>query len=633
MALRRLAALALLVASLALVPALGVGAAHAANSGTTPTPTSTPTIAFATNPTVTVAVPYLPSELNPWAPSGANPVTAMILEQVLPQASVVDNHLTPTICFMDVTDCPEDLFTRAEEVSVSPETIVYSIDPRARWSDGVQITAADFIYLWQQVRARAGQLPSVYPIEGYEDIASIRASSSGKTVTVVFARPYADWPALFTYLVPSHIGQSSGFVAAFSGFDPARDLSGGPYRISRYVPGHALVLVRNPKFWGSPPPVARIIFRVQSSEGATLKGLAAGRISLAVMTPGPAVDATVASSTALIEQQAPSPVLWQLDFNLADPALASVTVREAIAKAVDRHQLVADTVGLLTPFGTTAGNRLFFGNAPGSVGNDATYAVPNAAETDSLLVGDGDSVDANGLVTTTDATPLVLQLVAPAGNPVIGGVVAQLQAELLQAGITLEISNVSENALLSTILPSGGYELALAPYDLSPYPSTNELLYSEPVGPAPPPPPSTTTGSTPPRSTPATSPSGASSSSTVAVPSGPSGLEPASAGAGAVTRDVTGFADPTVTSLFNEATAELNATAAVGLYNEIDTVLWQELPTLPLFQMPVVVVARSGVQNVTDSQTWAGVMWNAENWTVELNPPSTAPTTTTTTAP
>jgi len=613
-ALRRFAAPTVLAASFALLLALGDLPAGGANSGTAPPPTTT--ISFATNPTVTVAVPYLPSELNPWAPGGANPVTVMVLEQVLPQASVVDNHLSPTICFMDVTDCPEDLFTRAEEVSVSPETIVYNLDPRAVWSDGVPITAADFIYLWREVKAHAASLPAVYPVGGYGDIASVTGSDKGRTVTVVFAHPYADWPALFTDLLPSHIASADGFVAAFSGFDPTTDLSGGPYRISRYVAGHALVLVRNPKFWGPAPAVARIIFRVEASDAVTLAGLATGKVSVAVLAPGPSVDATVARSTALIEQQAASPVLWQLLFNLADPLLGPVAVREAIAKAVDRHQLVADTVGLVTPYGSTAGNRLFAGSAPGSVGNDASYAVPNVAESDSLLVGGGDSVDADGLVMTPDASPLVLRLVAPAGNPMIVGVEAQLRAELLQAGITLDIANVSQSELLGTLLPTGGYELALAPYDVSPYSSTNAILYTDPVGPVPAVAPSSTT-------------SGSRANAASGLPAGPVEQEPGAVSSGTVTRDVLGLADSNVTSLFNEATAELNATAAIGLYNEIDTALWQDLPTLPLFQMPVVVVTAAGVLNVTDSESWAGIMWNAENWTVELNPPSTVPTTTT----
>ena len=112
--------------------------------------------------------------------------------------------------------------------------------------------------------------------------------------------------------------------------------------------------------------------------------------------------------------------------------------------------------------------------------------VPDVTETADLLVDGGYTVDADGRIETPAGTPLKLSLVGPAGNPLIASVEQELQAELLQSGITLGITNVSEKALLGTLLPSGAYELALAPYDVSPYPSTNEVLYTEPVGPVPP---------------------------------------------------------------------------------------------------------------------------------------------------
>ena len=47
---------------------------------------------FAAGGTVTVAVPYLPRNFNPSTPAGANGVTQMVMEQVLPQAFVIDSQ-------------------------------------------------------------------------------------------------------------------------------------------------------------------------------------------------------------------------------------------------------------------------------------------------------------------------------------------------------------------------------------------------------------------------------------------------------------------------------------------------------------------------------------------------------------
>ena len=48
-----------------------------------------------------------------------------------------------------------DLLESVEATSTSPLTIQYVINPKAVWSDGVPVTADDFIYAWQSQRATA----------------------------------------------------------------------------------------------------------------------------------------------------------------------------------------------------------------------------------------------------------------------------------------------------------------------------------------------------------------------------------------------------------------------------------------------------------------------------------------------
>ena len=99
------------------------------------------TSGFASGGTVTVAVPYLPTNFNPSTPAGANRVTQMVMEQVWPQAFVIDpEYQAETTGFID----------SAEVVGLSPMTVSYVIDPKATWSDGYPITATDFEYNWQQ---------------------------------------------------------------------------------------------------------------------------------------------------------------------------------------------------------------------------------------------------------------------------------------------------------------------------------------------------------------------------------------------------------------------------------------------------------------------------------------------------
>ena len=65
-----------------------------------------------------------------------------MLGAVLPSPFVVNNLGMPT--------ANSDLIVQSELVSTKPETIVYTLNPKAVWSDGVPITAADFRYAWER---------------------------------------------------------------------------------------------------------------------------------------------------------------------------------------------------------------------------------------------------------------------------------------------------------------------------------------------------------------------------------------------------------------------------------------------------------------------------------------------------
>ena len=121
-----------------------------------------------------------------------------------------------------------ELIVSAEPVDISPQTIIYTLNPKAVWSDGVPITAADFKYAWEQQRGDpVTSSPDVASIAGYRDISSVTGSNGGHTVTVKFKTTFADWQMLFANLVPAHVMEKVGWNPACTTVDPAIDLSGG----------------------------------------------------------------------------------------------------------------------------------------------------------------------------------------------------------------------------------------------------------------------------------------------------------------------------------------------------------------------------------------------------------------------
>src|SRR5580704_3823936 len=64
-----------------------------------------------------------------------------IMNMVWPQAFIVNNKLQPVL--------NNQLLESASVTASSPQTVVYTLNPKAVWSDGTPITADDFIYNWQ----------------------------------------------------------------------------------------------------------------------------------------------------------------------------------------------------------------------------------------------------------------------------------------------------------------------------------------------------------------------------------------------------------------------------------------------------------------------------------------------------
>lgn len=628
---------ALLLLPARIVPAriVPVPAAATTTSTTTTTTTSPGGLPkLVKGGTVVVAVPSLPVQFNPNAPSGAGQATAMVGAQLWP---------SPFVIGPGGSEQPSIGFDSAELVSVSPQVVVYTINKSAVWSDGVPITVADFREAWHAQLAYGAGLPATDPYEGYQDIASITGSAGGKVVTVTFLRPYAQWADLFSGLVPAHVAERYGWVAGFAGSHPAHLVSGGPYEVGSVIPGRRLVLVRNPRWWGTPPALDRIVFEVVRSPGAILAGLEDGTIQVAQVAPSRALDESIWADPTLREQVSLSPMLWQLDFNLNDPVISSLLVREAVAKAVNRAELAGDTVDFSAPAVPLSGNRLYLVGAPDSQGNSGAYSAVDDSEAVGLLAAAGYHLDQDGIARDQAGAPLRLHLVGPTDSGLAIQIEALLQAQLLDVGILLSVTNVARSQLLSTVLPRGGYQLALAPYLLSPYPSENARYYEHPVSPVASVPveasPSalsgaatgaTATGVTPTGPTTTTAAAGTTTTTPAEVTfprlAPGNGSEPEQGRTGSVTADVLGYSDPLVGQLLSQASSQLNELSMDALYNEADTKLWLDLPTLPLFQQPVELVSTRALINLHQTATLAGPMTDAQNWALRVLPP---PTTTT----
>ncbi len=561
--------------------------------------------------TVVVAVHGSMGSFNPNTARGSTPLARMVMQQVWPQVFRMTSSLGPSL--------NTNIVTSAELVRLDPQTVVYQIDPQATWSDGVPITASDFIYNWQ-ARAGIGKDVGGVPFSdastfGYREIQSVTGSNGGKTVTVVFKAPFADWMSLFNDLVPAHIALRAGWNTGFDSFNPRVVISGGPYMVTSYAPGAQIVLTRNPRWWGAEPRVAKIVFKIATGVSGELRDVVQHKASMAYMAPIASAQigdlAAVSSLPWVTCELGLSSSFLQIDFNEASPLLAITAVRQAIAKATDRMAILKSTLGQVMPHLGLLGDHLLLPSQAGYTNSATGYDRPHLSTARKLLEGAGFVRGPSGYFELAGQV-LALRIVANQNSQLDMQVEKMFQTQMRRLGVLVTAENASAAAIYGKILPSGNYDIALVRVTASPFPSVSADQYSEVI--------SRTLGSGAPRTLlPAgvapslvsgTVPGSSQAPPAMDAPGGPGGL-----------RDFMHFEDLRVDALYTQAIGELDPSRSFVSYAHLDALLWEDMVSLPLFQLPSLIVKDSRILGIQGAASMNGLTWHAQRWEVLVPSP------------
>jgi peptide/nickel transport system substrate-binding protein len=120
----------------------------------------------------------------------------------------------------------------------------------------------------------------------------------------------------------------------------AHPIGSGPFRFVRAHQDQDVVIERNDHYWGVAPKIQRVRFAVVPDPTTRALELRKGSADVAINAF--ALDTVVAlkKQTSLQVLRAPGTELQYLAFNLSDPILKDVRVRQAIAYAIDRRPLI-----------------------------------------------------------------------------------------------------------------------------------------------------------------------------------------------------------------------------------------------------------------------------------------------------
>ena len=509
-----------------------------------------------------------------------------ILDQVWPQPFIVNAALKPVLNTQLITSATS---------GGSPQAVTYVINPKAVWQDGTPITADDFIYNWQAQSGNStytdigGATYDAASSSGYNQIATVTGSNptggaacdpgsaadrnvglcpNGRTVTVKYTTPFADWQSLFGNLVPAHIARTVGWNTGFAG--PAQTISGSWYEIQSYTANQSVVLVRNPSYWGTPGKLDKIVFQFFSDDTQEVPALQNNEVQLInPATVNTAITQSAAQVPNTTKVTVPGLEFEHLDFNEADPYLAKLPVRQAIAYGTNRQEIISHTVGEVASGIVPLGNRMFVASQPQYVNDGSQYDTVNPSKAESLLSGLGFKKASDGYFQPNygpqSGQDLTFTIQSTSGNSTRAQTEQLFQAQMKAIGIKINIQNYDANTFFGTNLPNGTYQIAEFAWVSTPFPSGNQSIYC----------------------------------SYTSSSCGQNWLH---------------YANPAEDKLLAAGSSATSASQETTDFNQADKLLWNDMATLPLYQKPQYYAWSNKYGNVIPNASSTGVPWNANLW-------------------
>ncbi len=343
---------------------------------------------------------------------------------------------------------------------ISPDAKSYTLKLRSglKWSDGQPITADDVVFtlnLWNN--PAYGAKTSTVPLQSI-DFSTLKAVDA---TTVTFSMKNVYVPLLAVQLtdpalapMPKHIFGSmnpASIRTSTENFIPS--VSSGPFKVSERVKADHITVSKNPNYWQADkglPYLDKIVFKIIPDATTVLTALQSGSIDTSWF-----LDITKLSSYQALKGYTVGNTpgtFEELLFNLHNPILSDIKVRQAITMAIDIDGIIK--VAVHGQAERTCDEDI------GSFAHDTSLQCyktdPNAAK--QLLDSDGWTMGADGY---RHKNGKILELrwstTANNGRRQQGQTIGQ--ANLKDVGIKIDIVNYPADTWFGSKLPSGDFDI------------------------------------------------------------------------------------------------------------------------------------------------------------------------------
>ena len=364
------------------------------------------------------------------------------------------------------------------DISKDELTITFHLRKGAMWHDGEEVTAADVDFTYRYMIDP--KTPTAYA----ESFRQVRRAEvvDRYTFRVTYEKPYA--PGLLSWgiwILPRHILEPAwkAGVDLRTTQQNRHPVGSGPYRFVEWKTGEKVVLESNHDYFEGRPYINRVVYRIIPDPATIFLELKAQNIDMAGLTPIQYRRQTEfpAFQKAFHRYRYLANAYAYLGFNLRDPRFQDKRVRQAMAYAINKQEIID---GVLLGLGQSAVGPY----KPGTWWYDGavkTYPFdPERAK--GLLAEVGWKPGSTGIL-EKDGKPFSFTIRTNQGNLVRQQTAEIIQRRLRAIGIDVRIHIVEWAAFLNTFIRKRDFEAIILGWGLGNDPDQYDIWACNMTGP------------------------------------------------------------------------------------------------------------------------------------------------------
>lgn len=357
------------------------------------------------------------------------------------------------------------------DISKDGLVITFHLKKGVRWTDGVEFTADDVMFGFNTIINK--KTPTAYN----EDFLQVKQAEvlDKYTFRVTYGKPFA--PALASWgnlvVLPKHLLEGKDLTKSEFGRDP---VGMGPYKLTNWVTGQELILDSNHDYFEGRPYIDRFVYRVIPDRATMFLELQTGGVDMMDLTP---IQYTKQTESEYFRNnfqkfRYPQFVYTYMGFNLKHPFFQDRRVRQAIAYAIDKSEII-DVV--LFGLGSPATGPYVPNTWP--YNPDVKKYPYNPEKARQLLQEAGwKDTDGDGIL-DKDGRPFRFTILTNMGNTLRMNTATIIQWKLAKIGIKVDIKVLEWSTFVNEFIDKRRFEAVILGWQISPDPDQFDIWDSK----------------------------------------------------------------------------------------------------------------------------------------------------------